>query len=127
MYTNKYNMKKLLIILLIGVLPIIAISQTSTDSRNWKHTGTNTFTKQVTVQTKVLTGAKIDSLDMLVTKNTGAVNINTITTIPTIYTAAGDTSNQAVPGKVGNIFIDTSASKIYVSKAATRNGWVILN
>jgi hypothetical protein len=55
------------------------------------------------------------------------INISDIPTIPTIYSAAGDTSNYPTPGKVGNIFIDTSAGKVYVSKSALRLGWVLLN
>jgi hypothetical protein len=54
-------------------------------------------------------------------------NISTITTIPTIYSAAGDTSNQAIPGKIGNLFINTSNGKVFVSVTAARGGWVILN
>lgn len=49
------------------------------------------------------------------------------TTVPLIYSAAGDTSNYPIPDKIGDIFIDTSASKVYVSKTAARNGWLILN
>ena len=40
---------------------------------------------------------------------------------------AGDTSNYPVPDKIGNLFIDTSASKVYVSVSTSRGGWVILN
>lgn len=55
------------------------------------------------------------------------VNINDIPTVPTIHYAAGDTSNYPIPGKIGNIFINTTAGKVYISKAVTRGGWVILN
>lgn len=58
---------------------------------------------------------------------TNAVDISTITTIPTIHQAAGDTSNYNTPDKVGDLFIDTSASKVYISVEAARGGWVILN
>lgn len=55
------------------------------------------------------------------------VDIGTITTIPTIYTGAGDTSLYPIPGKIGNIYINTSGNKVYVSKSAVRGGWLILN
>lgn len=58
---------------------------------------------------------------------TNDVDISTITTIPTIHQAAGDTSNYNTPDKVGDLFIDTSASKVYISVEAARGGWVILN
>jgi hypothetical protein len=44
-----------------------------------------------------------------------------------IYSAAGDTSNYNTPNKVGDIFIDTSAGKVYISVTNQRNGWRILN
>lgn len=119
-------MKKLLIILLISISPIIAISQ-SIDSKNWKHTGTNEFTKTVTIQTKTLTGTKITALEELMANRADTLSINDIITIPTIFQAAGDTSNYHTPGKVGNIFINTTAGKVYISKSALRNGWLILN
>jgi hypothetical protein len=59
--------------------------------------------------------------------STIAVDISTITTIPTIHQAAGDTSNYNTPDKIGDLFIDTSASKVYISVEAARGGWVILN
>lgn len=46
---------------------------------------------------------------------------------PEIHAFAGDTSNYATPGKIGDLFIDTSASKVYVSVSTSRGGWVILN
>jgi hypothetical protein len=49
------------------------------------------------------------------------------TIFPTIQSAAGDTSNYQIPDKIGDLYIDTSASKVYVSVSATRGGWVILN
>lgn len=56
------------------------------------------------------------------------ISINNIPTIPTIYSAAGDTSNYPTPGKVGNIYIDTSSSDVYVSvKAIRHNGWKKVN
>lgn len=56
-----------------------------------------------------------------------ANDLNEISGLPKIYTAVGDTSNYPVPAKVGDLFIDTSASKVYVAVSAARNGWVILN
>lgn len=49
------------------------------------------------------------------------------TLFPTIQSAAGDTSNYTIPDKIGDLYIDTSAGKVYVSVAATRGGWRILN
>lgn len=49
------------------------------------------------------------------------------TLFPTIQSAAGDTSNYTVPDKIGDLYIDTSAGKVYVSVAAARGGWRILN
>lgn len=46
---------------------------------------------------------------------------------PEIHAFAGDTSNYPVPDKIGDLFIDTSASKVYVSVSTSRGGWVILN
>jgi len=46
---------------------------------------------------------------------------------PEIHAFAGDTSNYPVPDKIGNLFINTSASKVYVSVSTSRGGWVILN
>lgn len=53
--------------------------------------------------------------------------IEATTIFPTIHSAAGDTSNYATPGKIGDIYIDTSNSKVYISKSAYRGGWLILN
>ena len=53
--------------------------------------------------------------------------IGDITTIPTIYSAASDTSGYPVPGKIGNIYLNTSAGKVYISVSAARGGWRILN
>lgn len=49
------------------------------------------------------------------------------TIFPTIQSAAGDTSNYATPDKIGDLYIDTSAGKVYVSVATARGGWRILN
>ena len=49
------------------------------------------------------------------------------TLFPTIQSAAGDTSNYTVPDKIGDLYIDTSAGKVYVSVTAARGGWRILN
>lgn len=46
---------------------------------------------------------------------------------PEIHAFAGDTSNYPVPDKIGNLFINTATSKVYVSVSTSRGGWVILN
>jgi hypothetical protein len=56
------------------------------------------------------------------------INIRDITFLPTVISAAGDTSSYPIPGKIGNIYINTSNGKVYVSvKAIRHNGWQILN
>jgi len=47
--------------------------------------------------------------------------------VPTIHTAVGDTSNYNTPDKVGDMFINTSAGKTYISVGTARGDWVILN
>ena len=49
------------------------------------------------------------------------------TIFPTIQSAAGDTSNYTVPDKIGDIYLDTSAGKVYISVTSARGGWRILN
>lgn len=44
-----------------------------------------------------------------------------------IHYAAGDTSNYPTPDKIGDMFINTSTGKVYVSVTAARLGWRILN
>lgn len=46
---------------------------------------------------------------------------------PEIHAFAGDTSNYAIPDKIGDLFINTATSKVYVSVSTSRGGWVILN
>jgi hypothetical protein len=45
---------------------------------------------------------------------------------PVIITNAGDTTGFK-PTKAGNIFINTTGSKIYISQSDLRGGWVLLN
>jgi len=69
-------MKKLLIILLIGILPTLVFSQsTTTDSKNWKHTGTNNFTKSLTIESQSLTGTKITNYDATVVEVNDTVTL----------------------------------------------------
>jgi len=60
---------------------------------------------------------------------TGTLTTDSVicTYTPTIYQAAGDTSNYNTPVKIGDMFIDTSAGKTYISVGASRGDWVILN
>lgn len=46
---------------------------------------------------------------------------------PEIHAFAGDTSNYPVPDKIGDLFVNTATSKVYVSVSTSRGGWVILN
>ena len=59
----------------------------------------------------------------------GALTVDSIicTYTPTIYQAAGDTSNYNTPEKLGDMFIDTSAGETYISVGAARGDWVKLN
>jgi hypothetical protein len=69
-----------------------------------------------------------EELNILHNLDLNTKSASTIETIPTIYSAAGDTSNYPVPGKIGNIFINTSDGDVYVSiKAIRHDGWVKLN
>lgn len=45
-------------------------------------------------------------------------------TVPKIYTAAGDTSNMSTPLKIGDLFIDTTNGIIYVAEEAVTGGWL---
>ena len=57
-------MKKLIITLIFSILSVFIYAQTYTpDGKNWNHTGLNKFTKPVTIETKNLTGVKIDGYD----------------------------------------------------------------
>lgn len=52
--------------------------------------------------------------------------ITGISEVSLISSAAADTTG-ITPSKPGDIYIDTSASKVYISKGSTRGSWVILN
>lgn len=60
---------------------------------------------------------------------TGTLTADSIicTYTPTIYQAAGDTSNYNTPEKIGDMFIDTSAGDTYISVGSSRGDWVKLN
>jgi parallel beta-helix repeat protein len=53
-------------------------------------------------------------------------NIVQSTITPRISYAAADTTG-IIPSKAGDIYINTSTGKIYISKSALRGGWIILN
>ena len=53
--------------------------------------------------------------------------VDATTLFPEIHSAAGDTSNYATPGKIGDLYINTSTGKVYVSVSSVRGGWRILN
>ena len=48
------------------------------------------------------------------------------TVYPNITSAAADTTG-ITPGKIGDIYINTSGNVIYISKSAARGGWLRLN
>jgi len=62
-------MKKLILILAIGILPILAFSQTyPLDSKNAKHIGLHWFTKPINVMGSSITKDKIDTYDGMAAK-----------------------------------------------------------
>ena len=61
-------MKKILF-LIAFLFPVFLLAQTFTpDSKNWKHSGYNEYSKYLKIETKTLTGAKIDGYDSTRTK-----------------------------------------------------------
>jgi hypothetical protein len=67
------------------------------------------------------------NVNTLISEVNDTVVLSSISVVPLIYSAAGDTSNYNTPAKIGDIYIDTSAGKVYISVTALRNGWRILN
>lgn len=67
------------------------------------------------------TVATIDSSGMITSDSIS------ITYTPTIYTYGGDTSNYPTPNKSGDIFVDSTNDKVYISIDTLRGTWVILN
>lgn len=57
------------------------------------------------------------------------LNVQSATLTPTIFSGAGTpTGTSTVPGKAGDIYVDTTNSKIYIAKAATGvSDFLILN
>lgn len=119
-------MKKLFLILIIFFTFCFTYGQNVFKQRVDALKGIN-VTGTININSVPLTSNKVLNYDTLVAQRGDTISIDEIITIPTIYSAAGDTSNVPVPGKIGNIFINTSAGKVYISKSAIRNGWVILN
>lgn len=80
--------------------------------------------------TDVGTGLTVTKDGQPITYNFPSENIISITDIPvvpTIYSAAGDTSNQSAPGKIGNIYINTTSGLVYISVSVSSGGWRRLN
>jgi hypothetical protein len=65
-----------------------------------------------------------DEINITHNMDTKVLSVSAVTTIPTIYSAAGDTSNYPIPGKIGNYFYNTSDSTAYYSISSNRGGWV---
>ena len=124
-------MKRVFLFLLM-IFPFIVIGQTYTPVQGNKYyKGFSKFAKETVIEDTLHPSKGIVYPDGTI-GTTGfesgdTVSLSSITTIPTIFYAAGDTSNQSAPLKIGNIFIDTSANKVYISKSANRGGWLILN
>jgi len=68
-----------------------------------------------------------DAADTLAPYTPDAYTDDPYDIFPEIHVFAGDTSNYNTPDKIGDFFINTSTSKLYVSVTAARGGWVILN
>jgi hypothetical protein len=98
-----------------------------------------TLTNAVTLTNKTLTSPKLNedvaltstSTDLNALHSSGAtttLDISAVSTVPVISSAAGDTSLAPIPGKVGNIYINTTGGNVYISiKAVRHNGWVKVN
>ena len=94
----------------------------------------NTF--KIGTVTVTATGTQlnyVDATSSIQTQITATADILADTTdvtniIPMIYSGAGDTSLYATPGKIGNIYINTSTGDVYISiKAIRHDGWVKVN
>ncbi len=62
----------------------------------------------------------------VLTKQIAIDNAVDVSTTQTCLSGAADTTG-VTPRKVGDLYIDTNASKVYISKTASRGGWIILN
>lgn len=108
-------------ILMIAVFMVLTVSLfAQVKPSNMSAATVAAFKAKLDIQTPAQADAKY-------VQKSDSIALSAITTIPTIYTAAGDTSSVPVPVKIGDIFIDTANSKVYVSKSAARNGWLKLN
>jgi len=88
----------------------------------------NTITaSSTTVELRFYAAESGSANDILYIDNLRIEREDVAVTASMIYSAAGDTSNVSYPSKIGDIFIDTSASKVYVAKSTARGGWLILN
>jgi len=67
-------MKKILIVLC--VLLVAAVPPVSPDGKDWNHTGSHTYTKQLTIQGKILSGAKIDQYDNVVAQMADSISLS---------------------------------------------------
>ena len=142
----KHSMKKILILFFIILISTSCVTHKSLTRSipnlnlgTGPNTGTgeslNSFANKV--QLLINEANRLGLTEDLTTANernilhnldTKVISISEVTTVPTIYSAAGDTSNYPVPGKVGNLYIDTSAGDVYVSiKAIRHDGWIKLN
>ena len=119
-------MKKILLISVLVFLAVMAFSQQTVKQRLDALNGIN-VTGTININNVPVTSANILQYNSFIAKMNDTITINDIITIPTIFKAAGDTSNYHTPGKAGNIFIDISSGNIYISKSAVRSGWVKLN
>lgn len=139
------NMKKLLILFLILIVSSCATQKQLSRSVPLINVGTSansgtgeslraamikinlalTELRRIGISGVTADSAEINVLDGL---DHNVISILAIPEVPTIFSAAGDTSAYPTPGKVGNIFIDTSSGNVYISIKATRHdGWVKLN
>jgi hypothetical protein len=68
----------------------------------------------------------LDNEKVFVVNGNGAITTNSISCSPTI--SSGTTSPSSTPAKVGDMYVDTTAKKIYVATGTTNStDWTIIN
>jgi hypothetical protein len=137
-------MKKLIVFLIV-LLPFFVMAQTyqrPAIQGNKEYSGYQKFNQRINVNKGLVVGAGQVQLDSITKQNnklrfkkgsslidpliSDTVSIITITVIPLIYQANGDTTGVSA-SKPGDIFIDKTNKKFYFSWASGRGKWVIAN
>ena len=130
-------MKKIILALIV-ILPLITMAQTIDLDIDRNPTlqsavisgaltvgGNLTLSGDFIFKTDTLTGVTyLDSVVGNIGNSTTSIDTLFSSFNPQIYVFAGDTSNFNTPLKVGDIFIDTSADRVYISKGVVRGDWI---